>query len=350
MSKKKYIGFTCAYTPLQILDAAGFTPYRILPIGDPPDRAGQILHDNLCPNIKRILDRALDRDVPPLEGMVFVNSCDAMRRLADAWRRIRPRDRVFLIDLPVTTEEHSISFLKDEIARLTGTLGEWSGNEIATDDIEKSIKKYNRLAALITELNEKFSSNNMTCSRKEIQAIFNRAVTEPIDSSIEFISNFITENDKRSNESDAVPVYIFGNVLPDPEIFSFFESCGAKIVSDDLCTGSRMIPPVDISEDNSPFYSMAKSLLMRTPCLRTMDNSKPHRFGEDIVQRAKARKVSGMIGHTVKFCDPYLLRLPAIRETALKEELPILLLEGDCTMRSIGQHRTRIEAFIEMLR
>ena len=30
--------------------------------------------------------------------------------------------------------------------------------------------------------------------------------------------------------------------------------------------------------------------------------------------------------------------------------LPVLLLEGDCTLRSIGQHRTRIEAFVEMLR
>jgi len=29
---------------------------------------------------------------------------------------------------------------------------------------------------------------------------------------------------------------------------------------------------------------------------------------------------------------------------------PLLLLEGDCTLRSIEQQRTRIEAFVEMLR
>ncbi|PIQ45721.1 MAG: hypothetical protein COW04_06065, partial [Deltaproteobacteria bacterium CG12_big_fil_rev_8_21_14_0_65_43_10] len=77
--KSKLIGFTCAYTPLALIDAAGFVPYRILPMGDWPDQAGQILHENLCPHIKRILDRAMQDDIPDLSGIVFMNSCDAMR-------------------------------------------------------------------------------------------------------------------------------------------------------------------------------------------------------------------------------------------------------------------------------
>ena len=52
---KRIIGFTCAYTPLAIINAA-FMPYRILPTGDCPDQAGRILHDNLCPQVKKILD------------------------------------------------------------------------------------------------------------------------------------------------------------------------------------------------------------------------------------------------------------------------------------------------------
>jgi len=29
--------------------------------------------------------------------------------------------------------------------------------------------------------------------------------------------------------------------------------------------------------------------------------------------------------------------------------LPLLVIEGDCTLRSLGQQRTRLEAFVEML-
>ena len=52
----------------------------------------------------------------------------------------------------------------------------------------------------------------------------------------------------------------------------------------------------------------------------------------------------------MKFCDPYLARIPMIRKALQNEGIPMLVLEGDCTTRSIGQQKTRIEAFIEMLR
>jgi len=68
------------------------------------------------------------------------------------------------------------------------------------------------------------------------------------------------------------------------------------------------------------------------------------------LQKAQACRAHGVIGYTLKFCDPYLARLPLVRAAMKAANLPVLLLEGDCTLRSIGQQRTRIEAFIEMLR
>jgi benzoyl-CoA reductase/2-hydroxyglutaryl-CoA dehydratase subunit BcrC/BadD/HgdB len=87
MSKKRErIGFTCAYTPLALIDAAGFSPVRLLPLTDAPDQAGSVLHENLCPLVKKIIDRALFGDLPAISGLVVMNSCETMRRLADAWK------------------------------------------------------------------------------------------------------------------------------------------------------------------------------------------------------------------------------------------------------------------------
>jgi benzoyl-CoA reductase/2-hydroxyglutaryl-CoA dehydratase subunit BcrC/BadD/HgdB len=44
------------------------------------------------------------------------------------------------------------------------------------------------------------------------------------------------------------------------------------------------------------------------------------------------------------------VRLPALRDGFRDAEVPLLVLEGDCTLRSLGQQRTRIEAFVEMLK
>jgi benzoyl-CoA reductase/2-hydroxyglutaryl-CoA dehydratase subunit BcrC/BadD/HgdB len=92
-NERPRIGFACSYTPLPLIDAAGFVAYRVLPLGGAPDQAGTLLHDNMCPHVKRILDRALAADLPDLAGMIFVNSCDTMRRLADAWQIARPGER-----------------------------------------------------------------------------------------------------------------------------------------------------------------------------------------------------------------------------------------------------------------
>jgi hypothetical protein len=39
----KKMGYACAYTPLALIDAAGYTPYRILPMSECPDQAGQLI-------------------------------------------------------------------------------------------------------------------------------------------------------------------------------------------------------------------------------------------------------------------------------------------------------------------
>ena len=51
----------------------------------------------------------------------------------------------------------------------------------------------------------------------------------------------------------------------------------------------------------------------------------------------------------MKFCDPYLMRMPAVQLRLRQAGLPLLVLEGDCTQRSLGQQRTRVEAFVEVL-
>jgi len=347
---KGYIGFACAYTPLPVIYAAGYTPYRVLPMGDSPDQAGHLLHDNLCPHIKRILDRAINNDLPDMSGVVFMNSCDAMRRLADAWRRVRPDDNMIFLDLPATADKLSISFFAGEISRLADALSKWSGRNIKRSDIEYGILLYNQIADFMNELAEKIYAGKTNTGVSVLQKLFNRSVTGSPITFIEDARKLLSENKRDKIENEGVPVFLFGHVLPDPEAFILFESCGAKIIGDDLCTGSRFFNPVAADGKKGIVAILAESLLHRPPCARTIDSTIPGGIGKIIISKAKESGAHGAIGHVVKFCDPYLSRLPSIREEFRKAGMPLLVLEGDCTLRSIGQQQTRIEAFIEMLK
>jgi benzoyl-CoA reductase/2-hydroxyglutaryl-CoA dehydratase subunit BcrC/BadD/HgdB len=350
MSRKiEKIGYACAYTPLALIDAAGYTPYRILPMSQCPDQAGQLLHDNLCPHVKRILDRAIDKDLPELNGVVLMNSCDAMRRLADAWKRVRPADNIILLDLPATADDAAVAYFAGELARLTEALAEWSGRNITDSDLETSVQQYNQLPPLFARLRERLRQGKLAGGSTRMQTLYNEAMTTHFEKSAQSLKQALAEPESADPESNGIPVFLFGNVLPDPETLTFFESCGARIIEDDLCTGSRLFAPMELGENQDLLLQISRSLLTRPPCARTFDPGQPLKMAEDILTRTRASGASGVIGQTIKFCDPYLDRLPAVRETLRQAGIPLLLLEGDCSLRSIEQQRTRIEAFIEML-
>jgi len=341
--EKGRIGYTCAYTPLPVIDAAGFRPYRILPQGNTSDQAGQYLHDNLCPHVKKVLDRVLAGQVPDLAGTVLMNSCDAMRRLADAWRAARPQDNVLLVDLPVTTDEAALKFFAVQLEVMADHLKQWGGLDFNAADVEASLVDFNRLSGALSELSDAISNGN----RADLQTLYNACTQRSLDESIQNCQLPAVA----AAPNKGVPVFLFGNVLPDPEAFELFADCGARIVGDDLCTGYRQFTSLENARpDESVWLQLARHMLTKPPCARTFFPAQPGRVAHDTLTAAQACGAAGVIGHTVKFCDPYLARMPIFREELKKAGMPLLLLEGDCTLRSIGQQRTRIEAFIEMLR
>jgi benzoyl-CoA reductase/2-hydroxyglutaryl-CoA dehydratase subunit BcrC/BadD/HgdB len=278
-----------------------------------------------------------------------MNSCDAMRRLTDAWQHVRPDDNILLLDLPALADDAAAGFFAGELARFVESLQAWSGSKITDSDIQASIERYNQLPPLFARLRDRRVQGKLSGGSARVQALYNEAMTAPFEKSIRSLQQVLDETEPGKSEQDGVPVFLFGNVLADPEALALFESCGARIIDDDLCTGSRFLTPLNIDPNQNVLTEISRSLLARPPCARTFDPARPLKMAEDILTRTRVSGARGVIGQTIKFCDPYLNRLPAVRETLQKAKIPLLLLEGDCSLRSIEQQRTRIEAFIEML-
>ncbi len=345
-TKRQKIGFACAYTPLPLIHAAGFEPHRILPVGDAPDQAGSLLHDNLCPHVKRLLDRALAPDLPELAGLVLVNSCDAMRRLADAWPAARPSERVVLMDLPVADDERSVAFLASELERLREVLEGWAGRPVEGRALTDSVALFNELARGLSILAGKMRARKDGAVTLQLETVL--SVTTSLDESLERLKRY-EDLTKPEKVAGGVPVYLFGNVLPDPEALELFSACGCRVVDDDLCTGSRQLVPMAVDDPNRACEQMARALLQRPACARTFKPEHPGRHADQVKARAEQAGARGVIAHVMKFCDPYLSRMPALRTELRAAGLPLLVLEGDCSLRSLGQQRTRIEAFVEMI-
>ncbi len=270
-----------------------------------------------------------------------------MRRAADAWHEARPDDRIIVLDLPSGMNDLSVDFLSTEYERLSKTLFEWSDTDFSRTAILECVNQWNLLSALVKEIEAEMSEAYFPGHAARLQSIVNEAATEPINAAITMAKTVMHQN--KSKQKGGVPVFVFGNLLFDPKVYDRFEEWNIHVTASDFCTSSRFITPIEIDADKQIFKSIAASYLTQTPCARTMDTTVPGSAARTIVQQAKNSHAKGVIGFTLKFCDPYLARIPMIRQALQKESIPFLMLEGDCTMGSLGQQQTRIEAFTEML-
>jgi benzoyl-CoA reductase/2-hydroxyglutaryl-CoA dehydratase subunit BcrC/BadD/HgdB len=141
---------------------------------------------------------------------------------------------------------------------------------------------------------------------------------------------------------------VIGGVLDDPGYLEVIELLGARIVADQLCCVSKTFSdPTD--EGIDPIEAIAKRMLERMPCPR-MVSDYPSRLN-NIREAVTQYRVDGIVCQRLKFCDLWGGEVEMLRRSLKKDlRIPLLVLERDyLTASSIGQLRTRAQAFLESL-
>jgi benzoyl-CoA reductase/2-hydroxyglutaryl-CoA dehydratase subunit BcrC/BadD/HgdB len=69
----------------------------------------------------------------------------------------------------------------------------------------------------------------------------------------------------------------------------------------------------------------------------------------DIQHMAKRLRADGLIHYAIQFCTPYMVEAFKVKKVADAAKIPFLRIETDYSMEDMGQLKTRIEAFLEMI-
>ncbi len=342
------IGWFCSYTPLEMFRAAGLRTYRIVPgPGQAMTRADTCLDRNFCPYVRTCLGEALGGKYKFLDGLVVVNSCDPMRRLYDVWRYNIGGDFVHLLDLPRVDTPAAVAYFRECLNRLAGEIAGHFKVEITEAALSGAITEGNRVRSLLRELYRVNRDNYLPLAASQLQRVVRAADTLPTEAFEGILERLVAEVRNATGEYKNGPrLLITGSVLENPRIVDLVEECGGRVVSDDLCTGTRRFwDNIVLGED--PFTDLSRHYLGRTPCPRMKDARR--RF-KHVMAMIDEFGVGGVIFYTLKFCDPYLYDVPLLKARLAERGVPGLQLEGDFTPGTLGRVRTRIEAFIEMLR
>ena len=353
---QKIIGYFCCFVPDEIITALGLVPYRIQGSPtEPIDEADALLEPMACPFARSCFNMALKDEYDFLDGFVAPHSCDTIERLYHIWHTNKPSPFNHLINVPHMLGPSSDEFYKNELLYFTRQLEEFAGRKLDLERLKEAIRLYNRRRALLRELYGLRKENPPRVTGAEITKTLVAGMGIPATEHIELITGLIAEVKERpAAASDGLPrIFLWGNEIDDSSFIELVEECGAHVVMDDLCTGSRFFWQ-DVDETEDPFDGLVRRYL-DIHCPRTLkpqagarEDDLENRFGY-IRRFIEDWEAAGAIFYIVRYCDTCELEGPDLKEYLNGLNLPVLMIEDDYSTSTMGQLRTRIQAFLEMI-
>jgi len=298
------------------------------------------------------LDQALRGDLGFLQGVVFSHTCDTLQALADIWRMSFPDLYLETVVQPVTLSSPSTRpYLIAELQRFRHSLQELTGQKISDQAISASIKLHNQKRHLLTRLYD--LRDRLTTT--ELFAACGAGFTMPLLEYNQLLGELVgllAEGEQPPPQGPGL--ILVGAFLDDPAILTIVEDLGARIVGDDLCTGSRYFAqPVETNGD--PIAALADRYINRLPCPAKYHPD--HEPGEYLLQlvsdsqtdAASSHVRSGVVFVLPKFCDPHAFDYAIVKQKLDAAAVPYLRLEMEHTP-ALEQWRTRLQAFLEMIK
>ena len=355
---KKIIGYICSLVPLEIITAAGCIPFRVRgDVHEPITKGDTLLETIVCPYYRSCFDLSVKEKYAFLSGMVIPHGCDSMVRSYSVWSYSLPFSYSHFVNIPTVCAGSSFEFFNAELNDFRKSLEKLVGKVITDDDLVKAIRIHNENRDKARALYEFRKADPPLISGTELTMVLTVGSSLPIHEANTLFDEVLAEigRRKKSPLKKGPRIFIDGACLDNIELVKLVEEIGGNVVADTLCNGTRdYFPKTDVGGD--PIDALGHRYLEKINCPKTYRENKAGTFEGDITSRfsdigayAKEFKVDGAILYVYRYCDPFGFEVPARKAYYKSINVPLLHLEDVYSAGTIGQLRTRIQAFLEMI-
>ena len=357
---RKVVGVFCLYIPQELviaLDAiyVGLCGGSNSTVGV----AEQFLPRNICPLIKSSFGFKAARLCPYFQSsdlLVGETTCDGKKKMFELMSNLCPTYVVQLAPKPQTSQTKT--FFLEELKCLKSELESLTGKKLTVINLKRAIDLINKKRAVLKRLLNTRKASPPPISGKDALLVSQISLNDDTERFIQKANKLAEELEERAERGEGVvdadtPRLLVSGcpmALPNWKLHNIVENSGAVIVAEESCVGTRYfgMGEVDNSADSLDglLESIAEAYLNIHCACFTPNTGRI----DDIIKLAKDFKVNGVIYYSLQNCDDYNIEARKV-ENALKEiNIPMLTIETDYSDEDTGQLRTRVEAFIEMIR
>lgn len=348
---RKIIGYFCSYTPEELILAAGMHPVRILT--DPTEQTGPVdghLQSFACAFARSCLDQLARGRFDYLDGIVFPCTCDSLRAVSEIVRSEKKEGFFYhFLNMPLRLDgDPAMVFYRRELELLYGALAGFAGRPADLESVRDAIDLTNANRELLKKIWDS-RKGPPRLTGEDCLGIVNAAVVmdrRELRGNLEKICAALAEESGASGPGP-VRLMVVGSVIDNPHLMGLIESAGARVVGDDLCTGSRYFTvPVSMAAGDNPLDALASRYLNRVPCPTKHPVARRLEHINGIIDDFN---IQGVVVVLQKFCESHAFDFPMIRDMVSGRGIPVILLEVEPAYLAEGQISTRIQAFVEMI-
>lgn len=342
----KVVGYFCIYAPVEVVQAAGAIPVRLMRGGRSAEEKGEsYLRADACSFCNACMGNFdLEPFYRQVDAVVAVNTCDMMRRLPEAIQQ-HFRIPVYQVYLPRTSEPlpHRVAEFRLQLDHLATELARLTGNVAGDERLETEIVVYNRLRAILRQASDTRHAESPLLSGStmlDLEAIAWLLGPVKAASLIEEVMRMVAARPRPGTHRPRL--MLGGSVLTDEDrwLLELVEE-KADIVTDILCTGTRWFVG-EVPEEGTPLDRLARFYFSR-PCMHRRPNVELFKYAQEMAREFRAE---GLVYKTLLYCDPWNFEARRLQEAL---GIPMLHLDTDYSIENREQVRTRVEAFVETL-
>lgn len=359
-SGKDICGTFCQYTPAEIIRAAGLYQVGLCGQSAAPIKTAETrLPANLCPLIKSSYGHVLEESCPYAyfsDIVVGETTCDGKKKMYELLGELKPMQVIHLPNVP--DYERSLDMWVTEVRDFTRGLEEHFHITITEDRLNEAIEWCNKERIQAARIYELGRYDPPAISGISMNDIMNgqQYMFDPVEkyNKIDEILNQCEANWKNGiypYEPDPYRPRLIvsggGYFGSSEKTVNVIEELGGAIVCYEGCCGiSSRRRLVDEDRSRDPLVRIAEKYL-EVPCAVVSPNN---RRMDQVRDTIKEWKADGYVSITLHSCNPFAIETENIRRVCKEMGIPLLHIETDFYPGDEGQIRTRIAAFLEMIR
>jgi benzoyl-CoA reductase/2-hydroxyglutaryl-CoA dehydratase subunit BcrC/BadD/HgdB len=262
----------------------------------------------------------------------------------------------------VKDSEQSMRLWNEELKAVKAQIEALTGNKIKGKQLKSAIERTQKATKAFRRLQDLRKGPPVIMGR-DAMLVNQTYMWDDIDRWTEKTEALCDELEKRVSQKkwacppDTPRVMVTGTPMIWPDnwkVPTLVEEANPQgvLVADELCSGERLLyDPVGVDEwsMSDMLNAIAERYLMAStcPCFTSADGN------EDrinwLLNKIKEWNIQGVIYYVVRGCMLYAMEYTRVKKVLDRIGVPVYYLDTEYTREDVGQMKTRVEAFLEML-